>query len=333
MTSHVYILSHKSEPRFKIGKANVILSRVRTIGLDEFDLKASIAIEAPSEKKANIIEKSLHRLFDNWRISSDLIPVKDGATEWFDAKCRPRLDAFIEGNLDLLGLKVHRDFQIEVQNPKLKEEIRKKKLEEAERLREARFFQKALATANRINKLERDAPLVAKECLTRLRDLLEASTFAMISEVRPGFGTRLFCQMNLFMSDASFILNKLYNAKRNSSKGPLGRIVLFNFSSVVGIDANWSLVEIHCSLRTEKNSEIGEREDEIIAQHFESFLALLRSLPSMEEALDNGLIPNEAMKYLLIDARPSSNKIPTSQALIDMVKQRELAAVSNMTPG
>jgi hypothetical protein len=102
MTSHIYVLAHKDQPRFKIGKANDILNRARTLGLSDIDFARSFGLRVASEREAHRIERTLHRVFDRWRLPTQP-GSRGGATEWFADTCRERLEAFIESNQDLLG--------------------------------------------------------------------------------------------------------------------------------------------------------------------------------------------------------------------------------------
>jgi DNA-directed RNA polymerase subunit F len=100
VTSHVYVLAHKNEPRIKIGKANDILERVRTLGLSMFDLERSFGLQVQSERDAFRIEGALHRFFDDWRLPK--VDDTEGATEWFKADCRIDLEAFLDGSQHIL---------------------------------------------------------------------------------------------------------------------------------------------------------------------------------------------------------------------------------------
>lgn len=96
MSSHVYVLQHAEQPWIKIGKADVLLTRCRLLGLSRFDLHASFAVEVASSAQALRLESVLHRLFADARIPSEQVLALDsqmaGFTEWFDASCRAQLD-------------------------------------------------------------------------------------------------------------------------------------------------------------------------------------------------------------------------------------------------
>ena len=104
----VYILPHPVAPRFKIGKANHIPSRVRQIGVDQFDFSRSSALRVGTETDAYNLERMLHKMFGRYRVpEEDIIAFEggrpDGASEWFDTSCEPRLTQFLSENADLLG--------------------------------------------------------------------------------------------------------------------------------------------------------------------------------------------------------------------------------------
>ncbi|WP_137917194.1 GIY-YIG nuclease family protein [Hydrogenophaga sp. 2FB] len=304
MTSHIYILAHKSEPRFKIGKANNIFHRARSIGLDEFDLKASIAIEAATEKAALDIEKSLHRLFVKWRLKSELVSAdQGGATEWFDEACRSRLEGFIESNLDLLGLRILRDLQIVPPDLKNKKDERQEKLIEKEKRRAARAEQKLHAEEHRIKKLVVNAPLVAAKCNERLRQLLDSSTFAFVSVNDEGMGTRLYFHVRE-SRDGSKHIKALERAERDSIQGRLGSRSLFPSSGWKGV-GDWTIFFLDIPFLSARLHTGGDREDSILEHNFQPFRMLLDSLSTMDDAIDQGLIPEKAMK-LFNAGRPRS---------------------------
>lgn len=103
--SHVYILRHIQQPRFKIGKANDIISRARNFRWDTIDFSNSFGISVPSEMDAYTLEKILHRTFRHARVSADEVIAgggnADGASEWFAISCWPRLLRYLEDNHDL----------------------------------------------------------------------------------------------------------------------------------------------------------------------------------------------------------------------------------------
>lgn len=107
MPSYVYLLAHPTEPRFKIGKAININSRLQQLGRTQFDLSSSQALEVFTEAESDNLERLLHRAFSQWRLDSDVVHVSDGArlaghSEWFHCDCKARLAAFINANMDLL---------------------------------------------------------------------------------------------------------------------------------------------------------------------------------------------------------------------------------------
>lgn len=108
MSAFVYILAHPTAPRFNIGKAIDVLTRIRQIGKRQFDLARSFAVRVSTEKEAHNIERLLHRVFAKFRVSPEVVTASegkrpDGATEWFDTACQARLAQFLADNEDLLG--------------------------------------------------------------------------------------------------------------------------------------------------------------------------------------------------------------------------------------
>lgn len=103
--SHVYVLRHIQYPRFKIGKANDIISRSRNFHWDTIDFANSLGLAVPSEMDAYTLEKILHRTFRYASVSADDVIASggspDGASEWFDIGCWPRLLRYLQDNQDL----------------------------------------------------------------------------------------------------------------------------------------------------------------------------------------------------------------------------------------
>lgn len=107
MASYVYLLAHRTEPRFKIGKAININTRLQQLGRTQFDLSKSQALAVATETDSDNLERLLHRAFAQWRLDSDQVQVSEGTrlaghSEWFHSECRERLQAFISANIDLL---------------------------------------------------------------------------------------------------------------------------------------------------------------------------------------------------------------------------------------
>lgn len=102
--SFVYVLRHASLPLVKIGKANDVSVRSQYLGEV---IAGGTSLSLPSERSALRIERILHRLFHQWRLSTadatSMGAASDGASEWFHSACHARLIEFIEGNADLLG--------------------------------------------------------------------------------------------------------------------------------------------------------------------------------------------------------------------------------------
>ncbi|KWU19020.1 GIY-YIG nuclease family protein [Burkholderia cenocepacia] len=114
MSSFVYLLQHKAEPRFKIGKANDVIARVRQLGHRHFSFDRSKALEVDSEQASQNVERLLHRLFASFRLDPaatqdarfpGLRRGQDGSTEWFNMACWDRLTRFLADNHDLLLFK------------------------------------------------------------------------------------------------------------------------------------------------------------------------------------------------------------------------------------
>lgn len=103
--SFVYVLIHAKEPRLKIGKANDILARASTFGLQDIDLTRSFGLRVPSAPAAYQLEKTLLKVFSASRLDAQLVlgsgGVRDGATEWFNVTCLPRLERFLDDCADL----------------------------------------------------------------------------------------------------------------------------------------------------------------------------------------------------------------------------------------
>jgi hypothetical protein len=107
MPAYVYLLAHKSQPRFKIGKALNLQPRIQQLGPGRFDLRKSRALRVADDTLAYSLERLLHRAFAQARIAAvDLVQdereSQDGNTEWFKASCMGRLTRFLEQNKDLL---------------------------------------------------------------------------------------------------------------------------------------------------------------------------------------------------------------------------------------
>lgn len=84
--SYVYLLVHREEPRFKIGKAND--PRSRTAKLPEaplIDPERSVTAMLPTQARAIEVERMLHKALAGFRLTLFEGPgtTWDGATEWF----------------------------------------------------------------------------------------------------------------------------------------------------------------------------------------------------------------------------------------------------------
>lgn len=112
MSAYVYLLWHANEPRFKIGKAEDIATRIAQLGVTQFDLARAKALEVADCAQALNLERALHRMFQRFRLTPGDSAARaypglqdgrrDGDTEWFSAQCWERLHTFIEQNEDLL---------------------------------------------------------------------------------------------------------------------------------------------------------------------------------------------------------------------------------------
>jgi len=87
MKSHVYFLKHRKLPYYKCGKADVVIARVRQIGIEYFDLKNSFAYEVDGIEDAMALERIFHLCNRKDRIKASAALPKDGATEWFSSGC------------------------------------------------------------------------------------------------------------------------------------------------------------------------------------------------------------------------------------------------------
>lgn len=97
--SHVYIFMHPSSVIMKIGKADFLRERVRSIGISNVDLSCSLALRRESIQSAFETETWWHHLATKWRVDPEVamkfgVP-RDGSTEWFSGKAAPRLHAEI----------------------------------------------------------------------------------------------------------------------------------------------------------------------------------------------------------------------------------------------
>lgn len=104
MSSFLYILKHRNQPSFKIGKANDIWTRLKCIGgAASFDIENSHCIQFDSVDAAYRAERLLHRCFDGFLYGIDEANRYDGDTEHFKIEAWDRVIAFCQTNLDLIG--------------------------------------------------------------------------------------------------------------------------------------------------------------------------------------------------------------------------------------
>ena len=81
MASHVYLLTHVSHARFKVGKANDILLRARSFGWEEIDFEKSLGLELSTEQAAHDLERQLLGAFAASRIPSEEVRKQGGRTD------------------------------------------------------------------------------------------------------------------------------------------------------------------------------------------------------------------------------------------------------------
>lgn len=120
--SHVYLLVDRGGQRFKIGKANDVISRAKCLGLGIFDLDRSVGLMLPSEAHAFDMENALRRSFTRWRMTRAEVLEQggpaDGATEWMRVECLDRVLRFVEENGDIFQSTRLADLHSLVQKPK-----------------------------------------------------------------------------------------------------------------------------------------------------------------------------------------------------------------------
>jgi hypothetical protein len=103
---YVYLLKHKTEPIFKIGKAVNIHNRLAEIGgVRSYDLEASRCLHVGDGPRSYRLERKLHLMFEDW--STDELGSFDGNSghsEMFRIECFDRVIRFIDDNKDLIGI-------------------------------------------------------------------------------------------------------------------------------------------------------------------------------------------------------------------------------------
>jgi hypothetical protein len=97
--SFIYVLQHAHEQRIKIGRSIRPGTRARELP-DTVDYSRSFQASV-DHRRARDIEATLHSLVSEFAVVVD--HGGDGATEWFDAKARPIVLAFIERNPDIFS--------------------------------------------------------------------------------------------------------------------------------------------------------------------------------------------------------------------------------------
>lgn len=144
MASHVYILAHATRPRFKVGKANDILSRSKSFGWDDIDFTRSFGLELVSEDAAMNLERVLLRTFAAWRLPSDEVRSEggsaDGSSEWLRDACRQRLERFLDEAKDLFP-------HLQRHGHELAEELRRRLAPSQSEIERARRREEKQATA------------------------------------------------------------------------------------------------------------------------------------------------------------------------------------------
>lgn len=162
--SNVYILRHANLPRFKIGKANNIINRARNFQWDSIDFSNSLGLAVKSEADAFILEKILQRTFRSFGLKANEVistgGVIDGASEWFDICCWPRLLRYLEENEDLhLHTVISGDILVQLIKSSLKPTeaalLRAQKKEEKETRRLQRLEIERLSRLEQIEHLEK----------------------------------------------------------------------------------------------------------------------------------------------------------------------------------
>lgn len=99
----VYLLVSNDKASFKIGKANDVWARMDAVGgKAAFDHAASKVCKLHSERRSLHVEKSLHRLFDKWRLPHEDIRC-DGDTEYFSMECHEQVLNLVKTAPDLFG--------------------------------------------------------------------------------------------------------------------------------------------------------------------------------------------------------------------------------------
>lgn len=117
MKSYVYILPLKDRSKFKIGKANNIYSRIKTLQKHwgEFDLAKSFILEC-NEQEVFKIEKNLHFIFKENNL--DLSDKYDGYSEFFSMDCFHLVENAIKLFLELKDI-----VKITISEKELKKEL------------------------------------------------------------------------------------------------------------------------------------------------------------------------------------------------------------------
>jgi len=98
--TYIYLLWHETAGVFKIGKANDVWARMRSLP-DPIDMSRSRHILVPNALLANRVEKLCHVLF-----KEHVRPRPhrgDGYTEWFDGAVYGDVEAFLEANRTFMG--------------------------------------------------------------------------------------------------------------------------------------------------------------------------------------------------------------------------------------
>lgn len=100
MNCYVYFLIHTDGDRFKIGVSYDPQQRARTLE-QSLDLDASFKVRVSTSNQAFRLEKTLHYLFQNDRIS--IAEPTSGYTEWFGIDALEAALAFVEANMQRLN--------------------------------------------------------------------------------------------------------------------------------------------------------------------------------------------------------------------------------------
>jgi len=170
MTIYVYLLRHRTEPRFLLGATGDLAARVKSLGSGQIELTRSLVLEVADAGVASQLEGLLQHLFAKYRCSRQ----DELASTWLEDRCWGRLQLALEHVQDVLP---HSRVQHKVQVDELRERIARqrwpeKKLQEI-RAEHERRAQAVVATAERAGLL--------------LQELLQRSSFTAVVRTERGY--------------------------------------------------------------------------------------------------------------------------------------------------